>query len=136
MSASTESPVPQLTVYFDGLCRLCSREIEHYQKRDRNGVVRWVDITGADFSAESEGLDPVAIHKVMHVRDSAGAIHTEVAAFVAIWKVIPGFRPLAHVAGWKPVRPVLDLGYQVFARIRPYLPKKKREECTDGRCPV
>ncbi len=95
-----------------------------------------MDITAPEFSAEQEGLDPTAVHRVMHVKDAQGILHTEVGAFVAIWKVIPGFRPLAHIAGWRPVRPFLDLGYQVFARIRPFLPKKKREECADGRCSV
>jgi len=127
---------PVLTVYFDGLCRVCSREIEHYRRKDRAEAVRWVDITESTFSAEQEGLDPQAIHRVMHVKDAEGKLHTEVGAFIAIWKVIPGFRPLAHAASWKPIRPFLDFGYHVFARIRPYLPKKKRPDCTDGRCPI
>jgi len=126
----------KLEVYFDGLCRVCSREIEYYRKKEVQGQIRWVDITAPEFSASNEGLDPLEIQKVMHVRDSEGRLHTGVAAFIEIWKVIPGFRPVARLASCKPIRPVLDVGYQVFAKIRPYLPKRKRSDCDDGRCSV
>ncbi|NDD91802.1 DUF393 domain-containing protein, partial [bacterium] len=125
---------PVLTVYYDGLCVVCSREIEHYQKKDRANAVRWVDITSAEFSASQEGLDEREVHRVMHVRDSSGQLHTEVDAFIAIWRVIPGFRPLARIASWWGARLGLNLGYQIFVRIRPFLPRRKSSVCDDGRC--
>lgn len=124
----------KLEVYFDGLCRVCSREIEYYRRKETQGMIRWVDITAPDFSATREGLDAQAIHRVMHVRDFDGRVHTGVSAFIEIWKLIPGFRMVAHVASFRLIRPIFDLGYAAFAKIRPYLPKKKRLDCADDRC--
>jgi len=125
---------PALTVYFDGLCRVCSAEIEHYRRRDREERVRWVDIADPHFSAEAEGVDATRVHRVMHAKDAEGRFHTEVDAFIAIWKVIPGFHWLAGLAGLGVVRPALDLGYQAFVKVRPYLPRKKSATCNNDRC--
>ncbi len=123
---------PVLTVYFDGLCKVCSHEIEIYRKRDRAARVRWVDIMALGFSPEAEGLDPVLIHQEMHARRSDGVLAVGVEAFVEIWKVIPGFAPLARLASQAWMKPVLQLGYRAFTRIRPYLPRK--QACDDGTC--
>lgn len=121
-----------LTVYFDGLCKVCSHEIAIYQRRDRSSQVRWVDIMDPQFSATSEGLDPALIHQEMHARRADGTLAVGVEAFVEIWKVIPGFAPLAKLASQAWMKPVLRLGYHAFTRVRPYLPRK--EPCVDGTC--
>ena len=123
---------PVLTVYFDGLCKVCSHEIEIYRRRDRASQVRWVDIMDPRFEPASEGLDPVLIHQEMHARRSDGALAVGVEAFVEIWKVIPGFAPLARLASQSWMKPILRLGYHAFTRIRPFLPRK--DACEDGTC--
>jgi predicted DCC family thiol-disulfide oxidoreductase YuxK len=124
--AQSISPVgPALTIYFDGACHLCSREIEHYRRKDRKGEIRFVDISLPDFSAAAEGLDPIRVQQVMHVRTRDGRILTAVDAFLEIWKVIPGMQFLQRIASLRILRPFLDFGYHTFARLRPYLPKRK-----------
>jgi predicted DCC family thiol-disulfide oxidoreductase YuxK len=125
----------QVTVYFDGACPLCSREIEHYRHKDHEQRLRFVDISLPAFSAETEGLDPVRVQQVMHVRLPSGALVTGVDAFVEIWKVLPGFAALAKVASLPGIHLGLRVGYRGFAAIRPLLPKRKRE-CVDGRCAI
>ncbi len=125
----------QVTVYFDGACHLCSREIEHYRQKDLERRLRFIDISLPAFSAETEGLDPVQVQRVMHVRLPDGTLVTGVDAFVEIWKVLPGFAGLAKVAKLPGIRLGLRVGYQGFAAIRPLLPRRKRE-CVDGRCAV
>jgi predicted DCC family thiol-disulfide oxidoreductase YuxK len=56
-------------VYYDGLCPLCSREIEYYRKKDLGAVIDWIDITQDDFDASAEGLDPDKVHQFFHVKD-------------------------------------------------------------------
>lgn len=41
-----------LSVYFDGLCPLCSREIGHYRKAVGNENISFVDITHVDFNTK------------------------------------------------------------------------------------
>jgi predicted DCC family thiol-disulfide oxidoreductase YuxK len=133
MSSTDASQV--LTVYFDGHCRVCAHEISIYRKRDREERVRWVEIMDPHFSALTEGLDPQKVHVEMHAKRSDGSLAVGVEAFVEIWKVIPGFAPLAAVASRAWMKPVLRAGYRAFTRVRPYLPRKAGGvECEDGSC--
>ncbi len=119
-----------VTVYFDGLCRLCSREIAHYQKQDGSQNIKFIDITAPTFKASIHGVDPVQVHKVMHVRRGK-KLFTKVDAFIEIWRELPRYRWAASVANKKWLRPALDAGYELFAFVRPYLPRKKNE-CSDS----
>ena len=123
---------PALTIYFDGKCYLCSAEIEHYRKNPESQGFAFIDITHPAFDPKKEGLDPFAVHKVMHVRLQGGEIVTAVDAFLNIWKNMPTYHNLYRVASIKPLRPLLNLGYYSFAKIRPYLPQKQKGLCADS----
>jgi predicted DCC family thiol-disulfide oxidoreductase YuxK len=118
---------PILTVYFDGLCRLCAAEIEHYRKQEGADQFRFVDITHSQFSASTEGVDPVQVHKIMHVRNQQGELKIKVAAFIEIWKNLPRYKKWVSLAEAAPVRLMMNAGYEIFAAVRPYLPRKKRD---------
>lgn len=125
----TEISEAPLVIFFDGLCPLCSREIEHYRHQAGSEMLKFVDITEADFDAKKEGLDPLQVHKLMHVRTPEGHLKTGVDSFIAIWQRLPKYNWLADFAKKTWVRPFLDLGYHSFAAIRPYLPRKTRDNC-------
>jgi len=118
-----------ITVYYDGLCQLCSREIEHYKKMDGASNILFVDITSSGFEAEAEGLDPHKIHQSLHVRDANGQIHIGVEAFIVIWSQLNSLKKIAPLASFGPVKRTLEAGYFLFAKIRPLLPRKK---CSDS----
>ena len=122
------------TVYFDGACYLCSAEIRHYEKKDKTGVLRLVDISSPEFQAETEGLDPVKVQQWMHVRDSRGQLRLGVDAFIAIWESLPQYRWLSVLASMAIPNLLLRLGYVVFAKVRPYLPRRKTASCENGSC--
>jgi predicted DCC family thiol-disulfide oxidoreductase YuxK len=117
----------QLTVYFDGLCHLCSREINHYRKNAFAERLRFVDITESQFNPTQEGVDPFAVHRSMHVKRPNGDIIDGVDAFIEIWRTLPGYLWLAQTVSLKPVHALAKLGYSVFAKIRPLLPRKSRD---------
>lgn len=122
-----------VTVYFDGLCPLCSREIDHYRRHTKS--VRFVDITDDAFHAETEGLDPKAVHRHLHAKDTAGVVHTGVDAFIALWSAIPRYQWAARLASWPLVHGILRLAYALFAIARPWLPRRRRP-CDTGRCDI
>ncbi len=122
----------QLTVYYDELCVLCSKEIHHYQKQTGSENIRFVDITSDKFDAKIEGVDPFEVHQIMHAKKSDGTILTRIAAFQAIWSILPKYRWLHRFSQVKFVKKLMDLGYEVFAAARPYLPKKKKNLCADS----
>lgn len=121
------SPDATLSIYFDGLCQLCSREIEHYRRQKGSEKFNFVDITAADFNPFEEGLDPVKVHQVMHVKNSEGELKTGLEAFITIWDHLPKYQCAARWARKPALRKVLETGYSGFALVRPYLPRKKRD---------
>ena len=122
---SSHESSPRLTVYFDGACQVCSREISMYQKARGHEALRFVDICATGFDAIQEGLDPVEVHRSFHARASDGTLYRGVAAFIAIWETLPGFHWMARGAKVPGVRPLMEAGYVVFTKIRPFLPRKK-----------
>lgn len=119
----------RVTIYFDGSCHLCSGEMRFWSRKDTESVLHWVDITDPAFSAEAVGLDPKRVMQVMHVRDANGQLQLGVDGFLAIWSCFPAYRWLVPIVRWKPIYWVAKSCYFIFARLRPYLPKRKS-------CPV
>ncbi len=115
-----------LTVFYDGACPLCMREIAFYQRRKGAERINWVDI-----SKDGQLPPQLSREKALarfHVMDEAGHIHDGAKAFALLWQSLPAFKVIGHIAGFWPVRIILDIGYEVFLRIRPLLP---RRDCDD-----
>ena len=109
------------TVYFDGACPLCSREIATYRRMDGADRLRWVDIT--EVPAQELGGDLTREQALarFHVRDEQGRLVSGAAGFVMIWGRLPGLRWLAWLAARPPLRWLLEPAYRVFLRFRPWL---------------
>ncbi len=124
---------PTLTLFYDGLCPLCSREITHYRKRAAGDPsVVFLDITDPTFDAAAHGLDAGRVHKEMHVKEGE-RVFVGVDAFLAIWRRIPGHSWLSGIAKVPGMRLLMRGSYFVFAAVRPYLPRRKAA-CDTGAC--
>jgi predicted DCC family thiol-disulfide oxidoreductase YuxK len=125
------------TVFYDGLCQLCSREIDLFRRRVTDGSLAYVDIADPAFDAAVYGVDPVRVHRHMHVRDDeTGRMLIGAEAITGMWECVPGFRWAALFLRLPPFRPLARLGYAAFAWVRPKLPKRKRVACESDRCAV
>jgi predicted DCC family thiol-disulfide oxidoreductase YuxK len=124
----------KVTVYYDGLCVLCSREIDHYRGSKGSDLINFVDICAPGFDSSAHGLDPKAVHRVMHVKRADGTLATEVDAFITIWTTLPGYWLLARISKLRLVKFFLNIGYQLFVRVRPYLPRRSLDiyACADS----
>lgn len=128
-------PSHEISIFYDGACHLCSREIDHYRKIDAKGKIRFVNIADRSFDIESEGLkNPKLVQKYLHVKYTNGKIVTGVEAFVSIWETLGRFKFLTTLAKTPVSGHFMKLGYQIFAQIRPYLPKKRN--CDTGTCQI
>lgn len=124
----------QLTIFYDGACHLCHREVEHYFKKDEQNKLKGVDISNKDFDAQSYGLDDSYVNLHMHAIDSLGKVYVGIDCFAQIWRRLPGYKKFAGVLEGKGLRPFLNFGYDIFARqIRPRLPKRN---CDSGTCDI
>ena len=115
---SVQAPACEsLTVLFDGACPLCRREVGVYQALEPAQPVAWLDVSEA-----SAALTPEERARYLarfHVRRQDGSLLSGAAAFVALWRVMPGWRWLARFATLPGVTPVLEQLYRGFLRVRP-----------------
>ncbi len=107
------------TVYFDGTCPLCRREIAHYQRRASGADIQWIDASACDDGALGNGLTRAAALSRLHVRAADGSLVSGAAAFAAIWARVPGYGWAASVASRRPVLRLLEMAYSGFLRLRP-----------------
>lgn len=107
-----------ITVYYDGKCKVCLKEIEYYQRIAPKGVFYWLDLTdpGSDLKGESFSL--VQAMKQLHVKDRQGAVHVGVDAFITIWRELGRWRLLANVVSLPLFYQLSCVVYKVFAQWR------------------
>ena len=106
------------TVYYDGACPLCRREIAHYRGRPGTEAVAWVDVSICPPEALGPGLTREAALARMHVRAADGSLVSGARAFAALWAALPGFRRLGRLVGSRAVAPVAEFGYRLFLLLR------------------
>jgi len=113
----TQKPCDSLTVMYDGACPLCRREVGIYQGLEPAQPVAWLDVSQTSVRLTPE--DRARYLARFHVRRKDGLLLSGAAAFVALWRVMPGWRWLARFAMLPGVTPVLEQLYRGFLHIRP-----------------
>ena len=116
MNAETS---PRLTVYFDGSCPLCRREIALYRRLPQAAQLAWVDVSAGQ--ALGEDLSCAAAMARFHVRDPQGRLLSGAAAFSLMWRQFPGWRWLGYLSAWPLLSWVFELAYRAFLPVRPRL---------------
>jgi demethoxyubiquinone hydroxylase (CLK1/Coq7/Cat5 family) len=125
VSATTTTPAPAskdaLTVLYDGGCPLCRREIAHAQglaQRQGDETLCFVDISAAD-ARPMPADERKALMARFHVERADGSRLSGAAAFVAMWRRLPGWRWVARLADLPGGLAVMELAYRGFLRVRP-----------------
>lgn len=134
----TETEWQNMTVYFDGACPLCAREIAVYRRCRGADRIRWIDVAVAPAEALPKGLTRDQVLARFHVRDEHGRIASGAAAFAVLWSALPAFGLL----GWMVRRPImtalLERLYVTFLKHRPRISRMmsgRRLTCAgDARC--
>ena len=109
---------PDATVYYDGACPICTREMAQYRQTQGAERLAFVDVASCDAAALAPGLTREAALARMHVQTADGQMASGAAAFVALWRTLPRFSWMARIAGLPIVLPMLELGYRGFVRLR------------------
>ena len=111
-----------LTVWFDGACPLCRREIALIRRLDRRGRIHFVDVADAGSQAACP-IDRTALLARFHAREG-GRLLSGAEAFAAMWRAIPLLRPLGELARLPPVLALLEVAYRGFLKVRPSLQRR------------
>lgn len=110
--------LPELTVYYDGGCPVCAREIAAYRRRPSEGEIRWVDASRCSPESLGGGLGRDAALARLHVRRADGSLTEGVAAFAMLWQRLPGLAGLGRLALLPGVRHLLEGAYAAFLQLR------------------
>lgn len=108
----------RLTVYYDGGCPLCSREIGFYRRCAGANRIEWVDLMAVAPDALGDDLDFADAMARFHVRRPDGRLLSGARAFAAMWRELPRFRLPGRVAGMPGIVSMLELGYRVALWLR------------------
>lgn len=111
-----------LTVWFDGQCPLCRREIALMRRLDKRGRINFVDVAG---EATDCPIDRDALLARFHACED-GVMLSGAAAFAAMWRAIPMLRPLGLLASNRIALAALERLYRQFLKIRPTLQRLAR----------
>lgn len=107
-----------LTVWYDGACPLCVREIALMRRLDKRNAINFVDVAPADAACP---MDRTLLLARFHAQAAGQPVVSGAAAFAAMWRVIPMLRPLGLIAQNRLVLAILERAYTLFLKIRPRL---------------
>lgn len=110
------NPFP-LTVYFDGDCPICRREIDLMKLLNRKGHLQFIDFSQSTYSPEEHGYNQCDLGRVIHARRADGLTITGVEVFRAMWEAI-GLGFLANLSRLPLINKLLVKAYTWFGRNR------------------
>lgn len=111
---NAQAPV---TLFHDGHCPLCQREVDWLSRHPRRERVRLVDIQAPGFDAEAQGKTFAGMMGRLHLRDAAGHWFIGMDASRALYAVL-GYRRLVWLSTLPGLAGLMDAGYRWFARRR------------------
>ena len=112
----------QVTVWFDGDCPLCRREIALMRRLDRRGVIDFIDV------ATGEGACPIDRAELLarfHAAED-GRLVSGAEAFAAMWRAIPILAPFGRMARNPRILRALEQLYLAFLTVRPAIQRGLR----------
>ena len=124
-------------MFYDGSCIVCAAEIEHYLRKDHRDKLVALDISRPDFDPAPYQITLAEFMHQLHAIDQDGQVFKGVDSFWAIWQAFPAstvYGIMGRIIQLPVVNRLAQIGYWLFARIRPYLPK--RHHCDSGTCSI
>ena len=107
-----------LTVYYDGKCGLCSKEINYYKTIAPPACFIWIDITQEPEKIISKGFKLSDGLEQLHVKDENHHFYKGIDSFIMIWRKLPYWKYLAIIASLPIIKQLASLCYTIFAKWR------------------
>ena len=108
-----------LTVFFDGSCPICSKEINFYKMRAGADELSWVDVSDEEIPIPIQTRSREDLMARFHVLSSSGELVSGGAAFAELWASLPAFKIFGKIFKLPILRYLIDVGYDIFLTLRP-----------------
>ena len=122
-ASKMDQPTGKLSVYFDGACPLCRREIGAYRQMRGADAISWIDVSTSDDGDLAADLTKYAALRRFHVRRSDGNLAGGAEAFAELWIALPSLTWLGRFLTLLVIRHGAERLYRFFLLIRPILQK-------------
>ncbi|MBC8982403.1 DUF393 domain-containing protein [Pseudomonas lurida] len=128
-----------LTLYFDGDCPLCAREIKILRRHAIESRLLFIDISNDEFDAKALGFTLKQMQSSLHAHFANGRWIKGLDATLWSWRAA-GLGLWAAPLTWRLLRPLLAVGYRLFCLLRPHLARLPHPDgsrrCRDKQCSV
>jgi len=121
---STVDETTQLTVYYDGACPLCRKEIGWYQKQRGAEQIQWRDVSRSPDDNVAADLCTADALRRFHVRKTDGTLVSGAAAFAELWLRLPRFKLFGALSKLPFISQFAELMYRLFLKIRPFVQRR------------
>lgn len=106
------------TVYFDGACPVCSREVAMYRRQPGADGLQWIDVAQCSPAELGAGLTRPAAMARLHLRRADGSLVSGARAFTGMWQALPRWAWLGRALGRGPGLWLLEASYRGFLIVR------------------
>lgn len=107
-----------ITVFYDGKCNLCSKEIKYYKSIADENVFNWFDIANDPKHLKSINISQPDALMLLHATDKDNNLFVGVDAFILIWRNLRFWKFLSVIVSLPLVKQVATLAYKGFAKHR------------------
>lgn len=123
-----------LTIFYDGNCALCAREMYHLMKMDKQGNIQFEDLHQPDFSRKFPDIDQEKAMDLLH-----GKLRDDIIVGLDVtyhaWRLVGKehwVKPLQCAV----LKPAFNRLYHLFAKNRHTIAKffYPEESCDNGQC--
>lgn len=125
----------QLTIFYDGNCPLCAREILALRARDEKKRLRFENIYAADFIYRYPYIDISSADRILHGQLSDGRMLYGLDVTAKAWALVNSHRWI-QILRWPVIRWFADIAYRGFARLRHPIGRLfgRQSHCKDNNC--
>ncbi len=107
-----------ITVFYDGKCNLCSKEIFYYKSIADNNKFKWIDITENPEVLKLINVSQAEALMKLHVTDKNNNLYIGVDAFILIWKNLKFWKILSFLVSVPIIKQLSSFAYKKFASYR------------------
>ncbi len=107
-----------ITVYYDDLCGMCSKEINFYKKISNKDTFQWLPLSSSTKDLKNDNLKQSEALLFLHAKDDKENFYLGVDAFLLIWSRLPVFKYLRFLFKLPIVYPIAKFLYNKFAYYR------------------
>lgn len=106
------------TIYFDGACPLCSKEIATYQTWRGAERIEWIDVSRCSEQDLGPELERKQALIRLHARDENGVLVSGAAAFLVMWRQLSVLKWLTPYLERPWMLSLLERCYAIFLKFR------------------